>query len=78
MKSDVDYAETTKRVLFSSNKKDEINRTEDITTNNKCFDWKAYLRVSLKIDKLLTLINQDSTFKAVLQCTTEGVHGVRH
>ena len=46
MKSDIDYSETTKRVLFSSNKKDEINRTEDITTTDKCSTWKAYLRVS--------------------------------
>lgn len=48
MQSDIDYVvETTKRVLFSSNKKDEINRTEGIFSNkNTCFTWDAYLRVS--------------------------------
>ena len=46
MQSDIDYVEASKRVLFSSNKKDEINRTEDITPSETCFTWKAYLRVS--------------------------------
>lgn len=48
MQSDIDYnVEATKRVLFSSNKKDEINRTEGIYSNkNTCFTWDAYLRVS--------------------------------
>jgi len=31
-------------VLFSSNKKDEINRTADISLSETCFTWKAYLR----------------------------------
>ena len=48
MKSDIDYVvESTKRVLFKANKKDEINRTEGILSNgNKCFTWEAYIRVS--------------------------------
>lgn len=48
MKSDIDYVvETTKRVLFRTNKKDEINRTEGIVSNdNTCFTWGAYIRVS--------------------------------
>lgn len=47
MTSDIDYAEPLKRVLFSSNKKEEINRTEGVTPTQKCFDVKAYLRVSM-------------------------------
>ena len=47
MTSDIDYAEPLKRVLFSSNKKEEINRTVDVTPTQKCFDVKAYLRVSM-------------------------------
>ncbi|KAJ7389987.1 integrin [Desmophyllum pertusum] len=45
MKSDIDYVvETTKRVLFRANKKDEINRTEGIVGNqDTCFTWGAYL-----------------------------------
>lgn len=48
MKSDIDYVvESTKRVLFKTNKKDEINRTEGILSDsNKCFTWEAYIRVS--------------------------------
>lgn len=48
MKSDIDYVvETTKRVLFRTNKKDEINRTEGIVSNdNTCFTWGAYIKVS--------------------------------
>lgn len=44
MTSDIDYAEPLKRVLFSSNKKEEINRTIGVTPTQKCFDVKAYLR----------------------------------
>ena len=47
MSSDIDYAEPLKRVLFSSNKKEEINRTVGVTPTQKCFDVKAYLRVSM-------------------------------
>ena len=47
MTSDIDYAEPLKRVLFSSNKKEEINRTIGVTPTQKCFDVKAYLRVSM-------------------------------
>ena len=47
MTSDIDYAAPLKRVLFSSNKKEEINRTEGVTPTQKCFDVKAYLRVSM-------------------------------
>ena len=47
MTSDIDYAEPLKRVLFSSNKKEEINRTVGVTPTQKCFDVKAYLRVSM-------------------------------
>ena len=47
MTSDIDYAEPLKRVLFSSNKKEEINRTIDVTPTQRCFDVKAYLRVSM-------------------------------
>lgn len=48
MKSDIDYVvKTTKRVLFRTNKKDEINRTEGIVSNdNTCFTWGAYIKVS--------------------------------
>ena len=48
MQSDIDYTvEATKRVLFSSNKKDVINGTEGIFSGkNACFTWNAYLRVS--------------------------------
>ena len=47
MTSDIDYAEPLKRVLFSLNKKEEINRTIGVTPTQKCFDVKAYLRVSM-------------------------------
>ena len=48
MKSDIDYdVESTKRVLFKANKKDEINRTEGILSDSDtCFTWEAYIRVS--------------------------------
>ena len=45
MKSDIRYPGASKRVLFSSNKKDVINATVDVQTTDDCFDWKAYLRV---------------------------------
>ena len=35
------------RVLFSLNKAAVINRTEGISKDYVCFDWKAYLRVSV-------------------------------
>ena len=47
MTSDIDYAEPLKRVLFSSNKKEEINRTVGVTPTQKCFAVNAYLRVSM-------------------------------
>lgn len=48
MNSDIDYVvESSKRVLFKANKKDEINRTEGILSSDKtCFTWEAYIRVS--------------------------------
>ena len=47
MTSDIDYAEPLKRVLFSSNNNEEINRTVRVTPTQKCFNVKAYLRVSM-------------------------------
>ena len=45
IKSDIDYAETTKRVLFSLNNLDEINVTEDVQITRNCFIREAYFRV---------------------------------
>ena len=45
IKSDIDYAETTKRVLFSLNNQDEINATEDVRITRDCFIREAYFRV---------------------------------
>lgn len=44
IKSDIDYAETTKRVLFSLNNLDEINVTEDVQITRNCFIREAYFR----------------------------------
>lgn len=48
LKSDIDYAKPTKRVLFSLNKQDEINGTKDIQTSENCFNWRAYLREGVR------------------------------
>ena len=47
MTSDIDYAEPLKRVLFSLNRKEEINMTIGVTPTQQDFDVKAYLRVSM-------------------------------